>query len=731
VTALKVEAGSGSSRAGWDTRRFGLFEVDLRAGELRREGIKVKLQEQPFQILTHLLESPGEVVTREALRQRLWPADTFVDFDHSLNAAIRRLRDALGDTAENPRFVETVARRGYRFLAPVSMDSDKPNGIQAVEANRTAAVQRSRNRRTWCLAAGILAVLLVAFGVFLGTSLPRHEPVALRMTHLTANPVDDPVHAAAVSRDGKYLAYSDEDGFYLRQIDTGETHSIGLPAGMRASAVSWFPDSAHMMVTVRRASGSAGLWEMSAFGGEPRKLFDEGDLAAVSPNGAEVAFVAGKALRQRIWLANVDGTQVRQLAGHDGDLFGGITWSPDGKKIAYTTAIFGYGAGIRASIEVVAVDAVTPKANTVLSVVDLQGPLSWGSDGRLIYAFAESRPRQMDSNLWAVKLDKNSKPAGTPVRLSNDQGSVFSLSSSGDNKRIVYVKGVPEPDVYVAKLDPSGALSEPQRLTLDDREDLPFDWTPDNKQVIFMSNRTGNFNIYKQSLRQTVPDLLVAGTEQVEEPRLSPDGTQLFYLSFPSSGDSSYEVPLMRVPVSGGPPQQIARANWINNHQCSRAPVSVCVYSVLGKDDITFFKFDPVKGHPAQFYQIKDDLTQVYNWSLSPDGTTVAMARGKFGEGEDRIHLISLSGASERWIPIKGWPGLASLDWASDSKSIWAPSAGDGENALLNVNLQGTIRVVWRPRKLSVGWAIPSRDGKSLALHVNSTSANVLMLERP
>src|SRR5579871_6344009 len=111
-------AGAGTNGA--RSIQFGTFEVDLRAGELRRNGSRVKLQEQPFQVLTVLLEQPGEVVSRDELQKRLWPADTFVDFDHSLNAAIRRLRDALGDSAENPTFVETVARRGYRFLAPVS-----------------------------------------------------------------------------------------------------------------------------------------------------------------------------------------------------------------------------------------------------------------------------------------------------------------------------------------------------------------------------------------------------------------------------------------------------------------------------------------------------------------------------------------------------------------------------------------------------------------------------------
>ncbi|HKN35150.1 MAG TPA: winged helix-turn-helix domain-containing protein [Terriglobales bacterium] len=102
--------------------RFGVFEADLQAGELRKSGIRIRLQEQPFQVLALLLEHPGDVVTRENLREKLWPADTFVDFDHSLNTAINKIREALGDSAGNPRFVETLARRGYRFIAPVQAD---------------------------------------------------------------------------------------------------------------------------------------------------------------------------------------------------------------------------------------------------------------------------------------------------------------------------------------------------------------------------------------------------------------------------------------------------------------------------------------------------------------------------------------------------------------------------------------------------------------------------------
>jgi cholera toxin transcriptional activator len=99
--------------------RFGVFEADLAAAELRKSGVRIRLQEQPFQVLAYLLNHPGEVVTREELRQKLWPADTFVDFDHSLNTAVNKLREALGDSAASPRYVETLARRGYRFVAPV------------------------------------------------------------------------------------------------------------------------------------------------------------------------------------------------------------------------------------------------------------------------------------------------------------------------------------------------------------------------------------------------------------------------------------------------------------------------------------------------------------------------------------------------------------------------------------------------------------------------------------
>jgi TolB-like protein/DNA-binding winged helix-turn-helix (wHTH) protein/Tfp pilus assembly protein PilF len=152
--------------------RFGVFEADLQAHELRKQGVQIKLQDQPFQILAFLLEHAGEIVTREQLRQKLWPADTFVDVDNSVNAAINRLREALGDSAESPRFVETLPRRGYRFVAPVTA-VNSPEGASALEdANPATQVRREEGQtggnfkarstlRKVSLASGLVVSLVV------------------------------------------------------------------------------------------------------------------------------------------------------------------------------------------------------------------------------------------------------------------------------------------------------------------------------------------------------------------------------------------------------------------------------------------------------------------------------------------------------------------------------------------------------------------------------------------
>jgi Tol biopolymer transport system component/DNA-binding winged helix-turn-helix (wHTH) protein len=728
--------GNGNSH----TRRFGVFELDLRAAELRRSGMKVKLQGQPFQVLSLLLEKPGEVVGREEMRKRLWPADTFVDFDHSLNAAIRRLRDALGDSAENPTFVETVARRGYRFLAPVTAKANGTSDTIATEtklAGPELVAPAAARFHLWWIIAGAAAVVLVLFGLKIGLSLgqrPTAAPLQVRTSRLTANPVDDRVRAAALSRDGKYLAFSDATGFYLRQIDTGETHSIPLPAGSAAESLSWFPDSAHMIAALTAPNRAPSLWEISVLGGSARKLSDEGRSPAVSPDGREIAFISGKKMSNQIWLMAADGEQPRKEVGDPGDFFGTVAWSPDGTRIAYIRGTLGHTYGVNGAVEVEDLRNQHVKSLVQLNSIgwfsSIDGPLAWTRDG-LIYTQAEPSPRQLDSNLWTVGMEPGGNPTGTPIRLTSDPGAVSSITTSADGKRMVYVKGVPQPDVYVARTEGQRVISEPVRLTLDDRQDLPFDWTSDGKAVIFISDRTGVFNVYRQAIDQAVPELLVGGTRPALTPRLNPDGTQLLYLVYPNWSDNASSISLMRTPLAGGAPQRVLAADWINNQQCARAPATLCLYSVVTKDAFTLFSFDPLKGNGAQVYQMKDELPQLYNWSLSPDGRTVAMAKWQGDGAEAGIRLVSLSGAAEKWLTIHGWTGVAAMDWAADGKSLWATSIGEDENALLNIDLQGHARAVWRPKKRSVFWAIRSRDGRYLALHVSSSSANVWMLERP
>jgi hypothetical protein len=204
------------------------------------------------------------LVTREELQQKLWPADTFVDFDVGVNTAIRKLRHALGDEADNPRFIETMSRRGYRFIAPVTdaAASPQPTGPDsppkasdsipsdgaAIISPDTGGYSRLaviRRRRRWYFAlAASAAIAFVIYGaVVYGPGL-RKTRLATEQ-QVTANPREAPVVGAVVSPDGKYVAYADTTGVYIRHIDTGETRPLQLPDGFNAVPTSWFPDGTH------------------------------------------------------------------------------------------------------------------------------------------------------------------------------------------------------------------------------------------------------------------------------------------------------------------------------------------------------------------------------------------------------------------------------------------------------------------------------------------------------
>ena len=186
------------------TVRFGSFELDFKASELRKQGAKVKLQEQPFQILQVLVQRPGEIVTREELQQKIWPSDTFVDFDHGLYNAIKRLREALGDSADTPRFVETLSRRGYRFVGKIECDAPQMRSLAVLPLENL-----SRDPEQEYFAEGLTEALITALAkigelrVVSRTSAMRYKGVHKPLREIARELEADAIVEGTVLRAGR------------------------------------------------------------------------------------------------------------------------------------------------------------------------------------------------------------------------------------------------------------------------------------------------------------------------------------------------------------------------------------------------------------------------------------------------------------------------------------------------------------------------------------------------
>ena len=715
--------------------RFGIFEADFRAGELRRSGVKIRLQEQPLQVLVLLLAKPGELVTREELQSKLWPADTFVDFEHGLNAAVKRLRDALGDSADNPRFIETLARRGYRFIAPVN----DPAATLEEPAQSPQPDQPSQSRqgtphsgRYWQIALATSLVLL--FGIFGGWQAGHRSAASIRLSErrLTGNPENEPVMSAALSPDGRYLAFTDRTGLFLRVVGSGETHSVAVPDPGKARFVSWFPDGNHVLATrVATPGGQPSLWDVSVFGGTPRKLIDAAENGMVSPDGSQLAFLRGEYGRQEIWLAQPDGGSAHKLLGEPGDNISAFAWSPDGHRIAYMSSRYLHGME-ETDASLFVRDLATQATNRLLTSARLRGALVWTPDGRLIYSYAELPPNSNDANLWAIRLDPQGyHTIGQPQRLTSGPDGKMRASISADGKHLSYLRWAESPIVYVSEIDRAGGSLAPLRqLGLIERRNLPFSWTPDSQSVIFSSDRDGVFHLFKQAIDQPAPDLLVGGDQSVTSARLNPDSSEILFVRNPDPGDRQWLTRLMRLPLSGGTPQLVLAEPGITNFQCSRTPSAVCVLSQVSSDSLDFFTFDPVTGKKTPLTRIEGAASHLENWSLCPDGLILALAKKTHVPGPGNIRLFSIADGKDRTLTLQDWSGISSLDWAADGRTIWVTASSPaGIPTLLNVDLRGRAKPFLQESEKDLGWAIPSPDGRHLAIWEASANSNAWLLE--
>ena len=614
-------------------------------------------------------------------------------------------------------------------LKRLKRDTDSSRTSAVIQPTAPAPTTRPIWRLALPLVLGLLAAGAAAW--FLWQRSSQATPTALATEQrLTTNSTENPIGVAAISPDGKYMAYSDKTGAYLRILATGEVHPLPVPKDADVASVSWLPDNTGLLASwAPQCTTRRGLWSVSILGGEPRQLSEEGSSAAVSPDGRRIAFLKSTAFGEvgpEIWLMGADGTDQKKLiSGNPGEIFGTPTWSPDGRSIAYGQFVFGY---LTNTGSIVMLDLQSGAAKTLMTDTHLDGDPRWLRDGRLLYVMDEPSS-QADSNLWAVHLDRNGSLKGAPSRITTGSGFINQISMTADGSRLLFLRTKPEMDVYVADWAATTArMGSPRRLTLDDSDDFPFDWTVDGKAVIFISTRTGVRNVFEQKIDQTSAEMLSSGPEPKAIARLTPDGADLLYTVFTNPNDNASPVRLMRVPLSGGPPRIVVEAPYIGNFQCSRAPAKVCVLSQSKPAQMEFSVFDPLQGSLRDLVAMNIQSRQFSNWSLSPDGKFIAAAVAD--SRENLIQVFSLSGEPVRQITVPGWTAIASVDWAADSKGLFVSANPTGRMAnLLFVDLAGHVHPLWTARWSLNMWSIPSRDGRHLAIPAATVESNVSMIQ--
>ena len=551
---------------------------------------------------------------------------------------------------------------------------------------------QARLRRRWPLAlAGLLALIAVAALVwFLTDRAPRPRP-ELTERQLTANPLEDYVMTAAISPDGRDIAYDDQTGLYIRSVASGETHAVSLPAGFGKTlgpgdGLAWFPDGENLLADVNNP-GPYALWEIRVLGEAPlRLLYRNGILPAISPDGQLVAFTScceeGDPYLQEILVGGINGETPRKLVAAqawgrtslDENAVGSSAWSPDGRWIAYVRRWKAAQGSETSAIEVrrstggpaktLVADANLPKPSSLCIASDPVESciVAWSPDWRLVFAAgqaAEVPSAQAKYSLWQVGVQPGTaEAAGRPEQLTpwSDFGLKF-LAITQDGKRLSLLKQRSWDDVYLAEFSPGGtSIKPPQRLSLDNRGIDGLDsWTRDSQAILFSSSRNGRAEVFRKGLNENIEEAILRGPEGYRDARLTADGAWMLYVEGApiTRGAPSTADRIMRRPVAGGSPEIVLQepggdtqgigdpqGTYVWEYKCPLRPGPPCVLGEKNGNDLNFYSLDPVRGKGKQLGKAILRPFFGWDWDVSPDGSRLALI-GLAGR-DGRIEILNL-----------------------------------------------------------------------------------------
>jgi Tol biopolymer transport system component len=300
------------------------------------------------------------------------------------------------------------------------------------------------------------------------------------------------------------------------------------------------------------------------------------------------------------------------------------------------------------------------------------------------------------------------------------------LSATTDGRQIAFQEWAGHASVYVADLQANGTrITPPSQLTVSERWNVPSAWTADSRAVIFSSKFNGEVGIFRQRLDEDTPQPLVTGLESVSDRTpLSPDGSWFLFTATPS-GPSPTEQ-LMRIPIVGGSPQPIVAGDSYGV-RCARPPATLCAIAERSPagTQLIFTALDPLKGRGDEITRLAITLDPYTTWDLSPDGTRFAVLEGVPG----RIHIFSRFGQASREINVKGMERTTFLDWTADGNALLASRPTRRGFELLYLDRQGDSHVLWEQRGGLGISALPSPDGRHLAIRGWSVNSNIWMME--